>query len=53
MPFRLPTCPWGDRWVKAIDTNKPVPDLRQPHQLRAGEEVRLEAHSMVVLRRVD
>ena len=53
MGFKLPTVPWGDRWVKAIDTNQPVPDLRQPHQLRAGEEVRLEAHSMVVLRRVD
>jgi glycogen operon protein len=53
MAFKLPTCPWGDRWVKAIDTNKPVPDLREHHQMRAGEEVQLEAHSMMVLRRVD
>jgi glycogen operon protein len=53
MDFTLPTCPWGDRWVKAIDTDKPVPDLREHHQLRAGEAVRLEAHSMMVLRRVD
>jgi len=53
MGFKLPTCPWGDRWVKAVDTGKLVPDLREHHQLRAGEEVRLEAHSMMVLRRVD
>jgi isoamylase len=53
MAFKLPTCPWGDRWVKVIDTDKPVPDLREHHQLRAGEEVHLEAYSMMVLRRVD
>jgi isoamylase len=53
MAFKLPMSPWGDRWVKVIDTAKPVPDLREHHQIRAGEELRLEAHSMVVLRRVD
>jgi hypothetical protein len=36
-----------------VDTNKPIPDLRQHHQLRSGEQCRLEAHSMIVLRRVD
>jgi isoamylase len=52
MTFTLPTT-WGDRWVKVVDTNHPVPDLREHRQIRAGEEVRLESHSMIVLRRVD
>ncbi|MDQ6800574.1 MAG: alpha-amylase family glycosyl hydrolase, partial [Acidobacteriota bacterium] len=53
MAFTLPTCPWGDRWVKVVDTNHPVPDLREHRQIKAGEQVRLESHSMIVLRRVD
>ena len=53
MSFTLPTSSWGDRWVKVVDTNHPVPDLREHRQIRAGEQVRLESHSMVVLRRVD
>jgi isoamylase len=53
MPFRLPTCPWGDRWETVIDTNKPVPDLREHHELHAGEEVEVEAYAMMVLRRID
>ena len=52
LPFRLPT-PWGDHWVKVIDTNTSIPDLRGHHQILAGEETHLEAYSMVVLRRVD
>jgi glycogen operon protein len=52
MTFTLPSV-WGDRWVKIVDTNHPVPDLREHRQVRAGEGVRLEAHSMIVLRRVD
>jgi len=51
--FTLPTCGWGDRWVTVIDTNEPVPDLREQHQHRAGEAMEVEARSMVVLRRVD
>ena len=53
MKFRLPTGPWGDRWVKMIDTHDPVPDLRDHHQHRAGDELPVESHSIVVLRRVD
>jgi glycogen operon protein len=53
MTFKLPTCPWGDRWVPVIDTDKPVPDLREHHELKAGEEVRMQAYSMMVLRRLD
>jgi len=52
LPFRLPT-PWGDHWVKVIDTKTSIPDLREQHRIRAGEETHLEAYSMVVLRRVD
>src|SRR5205807_1860950 len=39
--------------VTVIDTNEPVPDLREQHQHRAGEAMEVEARSMVVLRRVD
>ena len=53
LQFKLPTCPWGDRWVKVIDTNEPVPDLREQEELRAGEAVPVEAHSVVILRRAD
>ncbi|MGZ8868478.1 MAG: glycogen debranching protein GlgX [Thermoanaerobaculia bacterium] len=53
MSFRLPTGPWGDRWVKVIDTNEPIPDLRDQEEFSAGEELRIEAHSVVVLKRLD
>jgi len=53
LSFTLPTCGWGDRWVKAIDTDKPIPDLREQYQHHAGEAVELAAHSMVVLRQAD
>jgi len=51
--FKLPTCPWGDRWEKVIDTNEPVPDLRSPREWNAGEEIEVQSHSVQVLRRVD
>ena len=53
IPFKLPTCPWGDRWEKVIDTNEPVPDLRKHREWRAGEEVEVVGDAVVVLRRVD
>jgi isoamylase len=53
MEFTLPTCPWGDRWEKVIDTNEPVPDLREHHEWKAGEQVRVEGYSLTVLRRAD
>jgi glycogen operon protein len=52
MPFRLPTGPWGERWEPVIDTNKPIPDFRAHEALHAGEEVEVEAYSMMVLRRL-
>jgi isoamylase len=51
MRFKLPTCPWGDRWEKVIDTNEPVPDLREHREWGAGEEIDVQAYAVVVLRR--
>jgi len=51
--FQLPGVSIGKRWVKILDTSHPIPDLRERHQVRAGETVRLEPFSMTVLRRVD
>jgi isoamylase len=53
MSFKLPTCPWGDRWEKVLDTNEPVPDLREHREWKAGDEVRIEAYAMMVLRRLE
>jgi glycogen operon protein len=53
LPFKLPTCPWGDRWEKVIDTNEPVPDLREHDLWNAGDEVQVQSHSLIVLRRVE
>jgi glycogen operon protein len=53
LDFRLPTCPWGDKWEKVIDTNEPVPDLRSHRDWNAGEEINVQAYSVVVLRRSD
>ena len=49
--FRLPA--WGERWALVIDTNVPVPDLRDQKVLRAGEEVEVQAYAVKVLRRAD
>ena len=53
LPFTLPTCPWGDLWEKVLDTNEPIPDLREHHEWKAGEKVTVEGYSLMVLRRVD
>jgi isoamylase len=53
MEFKLPTCPWGDRWEIVVDTNQPVPDLREHKDFKAGEEVLVKDHAIVVLRRVE
>jgi isoamylase len=52
MEFTLPPCSWGARWAPIINTATAVPDLREHGQIEAGGKVRLEAHSMNVLRRV-
>jgi isoamylase len=53
MQFKLPTCPWGDRWEIVIDTNQPVPDLREHKDFKAGDEVLVQDHAIVVLRRLE
>jgi len=53
IPFRLPAGHWGDRWVKVIDTSETIPDLRERGEVHAGEELSVEAYSVVVLRRLD
>jgi isoamylase len=53
MEFTLPTCPWGDRWEKVIDTDEPVPDLREHHEWKAGDQVKVQAYAVMVLRRSD
>jgi len=52
LTFRLPTCPWGDVWEKMLDTNEPVPDLREHIEWKAGQEIPVQAYSMIVLRRI-
>ncbi|MND00228.1 hypothetical protein D3C83_187670 [compost metagenome] len=52
MNFRLPTNKWGDRWEKVLDTNEPVPDLRQHAEWKAGDEVSIQSYAMMVLRRL-
>jgi glycogen operon protein len=51
--FTLPAPAWGARWIKVIDTNDPVPDLREHSTVDAGDQVSVEAHAVVVLKRVD
>jgi len=50
--FRLPDHGWGDRWVKVIDTNDPVPDLRDRPEVHAGQNVTVQGYAMMVLKRV-
>jgi len=51
--FTLPAPACGQRWMKVIDTSDPVPDLREHNTLPAQTQIRVAAHSVVVLRRVD
>ena len=53
MHFRLPQGPWGERWVKVIDTNVNIPDLRDQEECRAGQELNVQAYSMVILKKVE
>ncbi len=53
LKFTLPTGPWGDHWAIIIDTCQSVPEFRERAQIRAGQQVQLAAHSMMVLRRAE
>ncbi|HEX2224326.1 MAG TPA: glycogen debranching protein GlgX, partial [Thermoanaerobaculia bacterium] len=47
--FRLPARPeWGEAWTKVLDTREPLPE-EGSEVYRAGEEVPLEARSLMVL----
>ena len=50
--FTLPGSEWGERWVRILDTSEAelTPTRRQ---WRAGERIRAEARSVLVLRRSD
>lgn len=50
IPFTLPAGHWGDEWSAEIDTNEPELDPGT-RVLKAGEEVRLEGRSILVLKR--
>jgi isoamylase len=51
--FTLPDCPWGQQWEKVIDTDDRLPEKRDREEYKAGEEAKVEARGLVVLRRVD
>ena len=51
--FTLPDAAWGQRWMKVIDTSDPVPDLREHNAVPAGTQVKVAAHSVMVLRRAE
>jgi isoamylase len=51
--FTLPTSSWGQQWEKVIDTNDPVPDLREHYRCKAGDRVPVAEYALAVLRRLD
>ncbi|MGY6501850.1 MAG: glycogen debranching protein GlgX [Acidimicrobiales bacterium] len=50
--FTLPDADWGERWTRILDTTEPTPGTTR-RQWRAGDRIRAEARSVVVLRRVE
>ncbi|HYO13421.1 MAG TPA: glycogen debranching protein GlgX [Thermoanaerobaculia bacterium] len=53
LPFRLPDRPgWGDRWIKVLATDEPLPE-KGSEVFEAGGEVTVEGRAVVVLRRVE
>ncbi len=50
MPFTLPADRYGKEWEADLDTNEPLGD--GPRVYKAGQDVPVEARSIVVLRRV-
>jgi glycogen operon protein len=49
LAFVLPPVEWGERWVKVLDT---ADSLSEGDQSKAGEELPVEARTLVLLRRV-
>jgi glycogen operon protein len=49
LPFVLPNGPWGQQWLKILDTKEPLMKDEGPYP--AGESVTLEGRSLVLMRR--
>jgi len=49
--FILPPEDWGRRWAKVLDTTQAMPVSRK-ETYRAGEAVRVEGRSLMLLRRI-
>lgn len=47
--FTLPKAEWGELWLKELDTT--VGWLEQEEALNAQDQIKVEAHSLVILRR--
>jgi isoamylase len=53
LPFTLPTCAWGERWVKVLSTGEVVPEHEAAdHAFNAGEQVHVDALGLCLLRRL-
>jgi glycogen operon protein len=52
LAFRFPEGRWGDRWEVIVDTAAPLVDPGE-RVAKAGQELDVEARSVVVLKRVD
>jgi isoamylase len=50
--FILPAAEWGRRWTPVLDTYQ-TPSWRRGKNYRAGEAVRVEGRSMLLLRRLE
>jgi glycogen operon protein len=48
LTFSLPGPDWGDRWVKDLDTG--IGWVEKEELLKAGSRIKVEAHSLLVLR---
>jgi isoamylase len=51
--FTLPKRPWADKWECVLDTNELVPDFRVRLEWKAGDALKVQSHSVIVLRRAD
>jgi isoamylase len=55
LEFVLPEAKWGERWTVILDTNEPTDHLDEEEtgiELRAGEGIKVQAWSLVLLRRL-
>ena len=50
--FTLPARDWGERWVVVLDTTKPLPE-ESDRIVKTGEQVQVQARSLMLLRRAD